>query len=76
MTTTTAAEGIVLFFKNTNKIQMAYSTERFANLGEAEIQKLLEDKDSLNTKRSTKASRIGKNTWLILDWLINFEFFK
>ena len=55
---------------------MAYSTERFANLGEAEIQKLLEDKDSLNTKRSTKASRIGKNTWLILDWLINFEFFK
>ena len=39
---------------------MASSTERFANLGEAEIQKLLEDKDSLNTKRSTKASRIGK----------------
>ena len=31
---------------------MASSTERFANLGEAEIQKLLED----------KASRIGKNT--------------
>jgi hypothetical protein len=41
---------------------MASSTERFANLGEAEIQKLLEDKDSLNTKRSTKASRTGKNT--------------
>jgi hypothetical protein len=38
---------------------MASSTERFANLGEAEIQKLLEDKDSLNTKRPTKASRIG-----------------
>jgi hypothetical protein len=37
---------------------MASSTERFANLGETEIQKLLEDKDSLNTKRSTKASRI------------------
>ena len=30
---------------------MASSTERFANLGETEIQKLLEDKDSLNTKR-------------------------
>ena len=41
---------------------MASSTERFANLGEAEIIKLLEDKDSLNTKRLTKASRIGKNT--------------
>jgi hypothetical protein len=42
---------------------MASSTERFANLGvvgETEIQKLLEDKDSLNKKRSTKASRIGK----------------
>ena len=39
---------------------MASSTERFANLGEAEIQKLMGD--SLNTKRSTKASRIGKNT--------------
>ena len=26
---------------------MASSTERFANLGETEIQKLLEDKDSL-----------------------------
>jgi GrpB-like predicted nucleotidyltransferase (UPF0157 family) len=37
---------------------MASSTERFANLGEAEIQKLLEDKDSLNTKGSTKASRV------------------
>ena len=37
------------------------STERFANLGEVEIQKLLEDKD-LTYKRSTKASRIGKNT--------------
>ena len=61
--TTTAAEGLRnFFFLNTNKIQMASSTERFANLGEAEIQKLLEDKDSLNTKRSTKASRIGKNT--------------
>jgi hypothetical protein len=64
MTTTTAAEGLRnCFFLNTNKIQMASSTERFANLGEAEIQKLLEDKDSLNTKRSTKASRIGKNTF-------------
>ena len=41
---------------------MDSSTERFANIGEVEIQKLLEDKDSLNTKRSTKASRIGKNT--------------
>ena len=40
---------------------MASSTERFAKLGEAEIEKLLEDKDLLNTKRSTKASRIGKN---------------
>ena len=30
---------------------------RFANLEEAEIDKLLEDKDSVNTKRSTKASR-------------------
>ena len=62
--TTTAAEGLrnCFFSLNTNKIQMASSTERFANLGEAEIQKLLEDKDSLNTKRSTKASRIGKNT--------------
>jgi hypothetical protein len=68
--TTTAAEGLrnCFFSLNTNKIQMASSTERFANLGEAlgeaEIQKLLEDKDSLNSlaKRSTKASRIGKNT--------------
>ena len=62
--TTTTAEGLrnCFFSLNTNKIQMASSTERFANLGEAEIQKLLEDKDSLNTKRSTKASRIGKNT--------------
>ena len=41
---------------------MASSTETFANLGEVEIQKLLEDKDLLNTKRSAKASRIGKNT--------------
>ena len=64
MTTTTAAEGLRNCFSlNTNEIQMASSTERFANLGEAEIQKLLEDKDSLNTKRSTKASRIGKNTF-------------
>ena len=31
---------------------MASSTERFANLGEAEIQKLLEDKDTQNTKIS------------------------
>ena len=62
--TTTAAKGLrnCFFSLNTNKIQMASSTERFANLGIAEIQKLLEDKDSLNTKRSTKASRIGKNT--------------
>ena len=63
--TTTAAEGLRNCFfslNKKNKIQMASSTERFANLGEAEIQKLLEDKDSLNTKRSTKASRIGKNT--------------
>jgi hypothetical protein len=62
MTTTTAAEGLRnCFFLNTNK--MASSTERFANFdfGEAETEKLLEDKDSLNTKRSTKASRIGKN---------------
>ena len=63
MTTTTAAEELrKCFFLNTNKIRMASSTERFVNLGEAEIEKLLEDKDSLNTKRSTKASRIGKNT--------------
>ena len=34
---------------------MASSTERFANLGEAEIQKLLEDKNSLiNTKDQQK----------------------
>ena len=39
---------------------MASSTERFANLGEAEIQKLLEDKDSLNTKDQQKLK--GKNT--------------
>jgi hypothetical protein len=39
---------------------MASSIERFANLSETEIQKLLEDKDSLNKKISTKASRIGK----------------
>jgi hypothetical protein len=64
--TTTAAEGLrnCFFSLNTNKIQMASCTEMFANLGEAEIQKLLEDKDSLNSKRSTKASRIGKNTQL------------
>jgi hypothetical protein len=53
--TTTAAEGLRnCFFLNTNKIQMASSTERFANLGEAEIQKLLEDKNSLNTKDQQK----------------------
>ena len=54
--TTTAAEGLlgIVFFLNTNKIQMASSTERFANLDEAEIQKLLEDKDSLNTKDQQK----------------------
>jgi hypothetical protein len=52
MTTTTVAEGLrSCFFLNTNKIQMASSTERFANLGETEIQKLLEDKDSLNTQK-------------------------
>ena len=64
MTTTAHAEGLrnCFFSLNTNTIQMASSTEKFANLSEAEIQKLLEDKDSLNTKRSTKASRIGKNT--------------
>ena len=33
---------------------MVSSTERFANLGEAEIQKLLEGKDSLNTKDQQK----------------------
>ena len=61
MTTTTAAEGLrnCFFLKiNTNKMQMASSAERFANFGEAEIEKLLEDKDSLNTKKSTKSSRI------------------
>ena len=53
--TTTAAEGLRnCFFLNTNKIQMASSTERFANLGEAEIQKLLEDKNLLNTKDQQK----------------------
>ena len=51
--TTTAAEGLrnCFFSLNTNKIQMASSTERFANLGEAEIQKLLEDKDSLKIQK-------------------------
>jgi hypothetical protein len=40
MTTTTAAEGLRnCFFLNTNKIQMASSTERFANLGETEIKR-------------------------------------
>ena len=34
---------------------MASSTERFANLGEAEIQKLLEDKDSLKYKKINKS---------------------
>ena len=53
--TTTAAEGLRnCFFLNTNKIQMASSTERFANLGEGEIQKLLKDKNSLNTKDQQK----------------------
>jgi hypothetical protein len=51
---------------------MASSTERFANLGEAEIQKLLEEKDSLNTKRSTKASRAVKLT-SIARLLMNFK---
>jgi hypothetical protein len=37
---------------------MASSTERFANLGEAEIQKLLEDKDSLNTKDQQKLTLV------------------
>ena len=31
--------------------------ERFADLGEAEIKKLLEEKDSVNTKKATKASK-------------------
>jgi hypothetical protein len=35
---------------------MASSTERFATLGEAEIKKLLEDKDSLNTKIKSNKS--------------------
>ena len=61
MTTTTAAGLRNCFFCNTNKIEMASSTERFANLGEAKIQKLLEDK-FVKYNRSTKASRIGKNT--------------
>jgi hypothetical protein len=40
MTTTTAAEGLTnCFFLNTNKIQMASSTERIANLGETEIKR-------------------------------------
>ena len=71
--TTTAAEGLrnCFFSLNTNKIQMASSTERFANLGEAEIQKLLEDKDSLNTKRSTKASRIVRTLSFLILFLIN-----
>ena len=71
--TTTAAEGLrnCFFSLNTNKIQMASSTERFADLGEAEIQKLLEDKDSLNTKRSTKASRIGRTLSFLILFLIN-----
>ena len=39
---------------------MASSTERFANLGEAEIQKLLEDKNSLiNTKDQQKLLEYG-----------------
>jgi hypothetical protein len=55
MTTTTAAEGLRNCFSlNTNEIQMASSTARFANLGEAEIQKLLEDKNSLITKDRQK----------------------
>ena len=36
---------------------MASSRERFADLGEAEIKKLLEEKDSVNTKKATKASK-------------------
>jgi site-specific recombinase XerD len=36
---------------------MASSKERFADLGEAEIRKLLEDRDSVNTKKSTKGSK-------------------
>jgi hypothetical protein len=57
MTTTTAAEGLrnCFFLKiNRNKMQMASSAERFANFGEAEIEKLLEDKDLLNTKSQQK----------------------
>jgi hypothetical protein len=46
--TTTAAEGLRnCFFLNKNKIQMASSTERFANLSEAKIQKLLEDTERI-----------------------------
>ena len=71
--TRTAAEGLrnCFFSLNTNKIRMASSTERFANLGEAENQKLLEDKDSLNTKRSTKASRIVRTLSFLILFLIN-----
>ncbi len=36
---------------------MASSKERFADLKEAEIKKLLEEKDSVNTKKATKASK-------------------
>ena len=36
---------------------MASSRERFVDLGEAEIKKLLEEKDSVNTKKATKASK-------------------
>ena len=53
--TTTAAEGLRnCFFLNTNKIQMASSTERFANLGEAEIQKLVDKNSLINTKDQQK----------------------
>ena len=36
---------------------MASSKKRFTDLGEAEIKKLLEEKDSVNTKKAAKPSK-------------------
>ena len=41
---------------------MASSTKRFANLGEAKFKNCWKIKIRSEYKRSTKASRIGKNT--------------
>ena len=54
---------------------MASSKERFADLGEAEIKKLLEEKDSVNTKKATKASEATFEEYL-REWKLDHRDFR